>query len=837
MMQSSTQTNRPLSPKRLTLTLLALLLIAVAGTLLLRDAMAPKSDRSFLPFLPDSFYLQESNLFSKEPALLVDFNSVTALDSTHLVAVGDGGTILRSEDSGKTWQSSRSDTGHTLRSVTALDTTHLVAVGNGGTILRSEDSGKTWQSSRSDTGNALFSVTALDTTHLVAVGTGGTILRSEDSGKTWQNHPMKLGINLKDSVMVGDALLMCGSNGIIWLYDRERNRLEPLPYQSRFGYLFYIVLLLMLMAAATVLYYGSKTASENRLDKVETDRPLRSIAEDRYGYAVLVESIVTLLSAPHTQAPLCVALDGEWGSGKSSIVHSARGILSDLGINNLLFNVWHYQNEKNLLAALMRQFLDQLVPPHFSVAGVGFRMKIFFYRVVKKPDTLILLLLIIMAATVLNVRFWDQHNWLVGGADLLLALWLAGKSIRSYSKDIEWFVGNSRRFFGVKDFDHHIGLRDEFKKELEILIRSVSNRCVLFIDDLDRCQDSDILTLMQTINYLSTIDNLYIVMAVDEHKVIDAIARAFKTDGSDGVEQAQHYIEKIFNITLTLPPIGSNAVRLFELSEAEKKSYRWLDRIRRFKDLVMGYAVVVAVAVVLAFYYAPISQSIQRLFPEDTPKPSQTAVVSGGDQNVTDQVTAAVPVDINKTVLAPKKVYHIPAKREPQIWIERGSNAIVFVFLLVGLVALIHLILLAYLRRKKEFKEQKDHDRYIWQSLHQIEGITPRKAKIIYNQVRMLSMIGRRRFVSRRDNMIEWMILSILKWSLYLVLAATDRENAHEVKAVLWGESKTKEQDDATFEGEIGQIIAYLRGEVELQEHDLLAGKLEITRLDQEVKE
>jgi photosystem II stability/assembly factor-like uncharacterized protein len=60
-----------------------------------------------------------------------------------------------------------------------------VAVGLGGTILRSTDGGGTWSSQPSATPNYLGGVACLSPSPCLAVGGIGTILRSMDGGSTW----------------------------------------------------------------------------------------------------------------------------------------------------------------------------------------------------------------------------------------------------------------------------------------------------------------------------------------------------------------------------------------------------------------------------------------------------------------------------------------------------------------------------------------------------------------------------------------------------------------------------------------------------------------------------
>ncbi|TNF83356.1 hypothetical protein FGE05_08885 [Pseudomonas sp. ICMP22404] len=61
-----------------------------------------------------------------------------------IVAVGEMGLVIYSDDAGQTWQQAVSPTSVMLTAVTAVDATHGWAVGHDGVILSTQDAGATW---------------------------------------------------------------------------------------------------------------------------------------------------------------------------------------------------------------------------------------------------------------------------------------------------------------------------------------------------------------------------------------------------------------------------------------------------------------------------------------------------------------------------------------------------------------------------------------------------------------------------------------------------------------------------------------------------------------------
>jgi photosystem II stability/assembly factor-like uncharacterized protein len=105
-----------------------------------------------------------------------------------IVAVGDRGVVLLSDDGGKQWRQARSvPVRSALTSVSFADARRGWAVGHWGVVLATDDGGETWQLQRSDTleDRPLFAVHAFDARHLVAVGLWSLVLTSADGGKNW----------------------------------------------------------------------------------------------------------------------------------------------------------------------------------------------------------------------------------------------------------------------------------------------------------------------------------------------------------------------------------------------------------------------------------------------------------------------------------------------------------------------------------------------------------------------------------------------------------------------------------------------------------------------------
>jgi photosystem II stability/assembly factor-like uncharacterized protein len=171
------------------------------------------------------------------------------LDVVHagsrLVAVGDRGHILYSDDQGATWTQAKVPTRQLLTSVFFVDDKHGWAVGHDAQILASEDGGVTWTKQYEDLKREapLLDVWFKDVNSGFAVGAYGALLETTDGGKNWEDASDRLDnedqYHLNGIAAVKDAgLFIVGEQGSMFRsadWGQTWEKLEG-PYQgSLFG--------------------------------------------------------------------------------------------------------------------------------------------------------------------------------------------------------------------------------------------------------------------------------------------------------------------------------------------------------------------------------------------------------------------------------------------------------------------------------------------------------------------------------------------------------------------------------------------------------------------------
>jgi len=195
-----------------------------------------------------------AQLFAAEPlttanGLLLD---ATVVGNT-VIAVGERGHILRSADSGQTWEFLPSPTHATLTGISFADSNWGWIVGHDGTILVTRDGGVSWTEQYNDKTLSFLDVLAFDAKHACAIGAFGSLFITEDGGSTWtQRKALEEDLHLNRITASGDdTLFIAGERGT--LLRTTRNLHEFTAIHTGYEGSFFGVLPL---GANTVLAYG-----------------------------------------------------------------------------------------------------------------------------------------------------------------------------------------------------------------------------------------------------------------------------------------------------------------------------------------------------------------------------------------------------------------------------------------------------------------------------------------------------------------------------------------------------------------------------------------------------
>lgn len=187
-----------------------------------------------------------------------------------LVAVGERGTVLLSDDNGNGWRQAAVPVNNTLTAVRFADSRQGWAIGHAGVVLHSDDGGEHWALQLDGTEAARLELNAAqasgdearlgaakrlladgadkpwlalsfsDARHGVVVGAYGLAMATEDGGATWQSWmgrlPNPQGLHLYAVQRQGPALYIAGEQGLFLRSADDGAHFEAVatPYEGSF---------------------------------------------------------------------------------------------------------------------------------------------------------------------------------------------------------------------------------------------------------------------------------------------------------------------------------------------------------------------------------------------------------------------------------------------------------------------------------------------------------------------------------------------------------------------------------------------------------------------------
>lgn len=202
--------------------------------------------------------LQRPALQAQAPAKAVLMAVATA--GARLVAVGERGLVVLSDDRGRSWRQAPCPVSVGLTVVRFADERHGVAVGHGGTVLTTADGGESWVlrldgrrlasqlQSQATTPEArqeaerlvadgpdkpFLDVVVWDARRMLAVGAYGLAFHTDDGGQTWtpwmDRLPNPKALHWYVARRQGDVLLLAGEQGLLARSVDGGSRFEALP--------------------------------------------------------------------------------------------------------------------------------------------------------------------------------------------------------------------------------------------------------------------------------------------------------------------------------------------------------------------------------------------------------------------------------------------------------------------------------------------------------------------------------------------------------------------------------------------------------------------------------
>lgn len=286
---------------------------------------------------------------------------------------------------------------------------------------------------------------------------------------------------------------------------------------------------------------------------------------DFLNFSGVADTVAEIIVQAHGQ-PASIGVSGSWGSGKSSMIKLVRRALEDRvqghasGFVYVEFNAWLYQGYDDARAALLEIIATKLAEEaRARETGID------------------------KAQNLLKRVNWLRAAKLGTGSALALALGLPPTSVVSEvvrtrnklaSDDVEESdvanLGDSvdetgDSFGGLLKPNPELSPPREIhaiRENFEQTLKEIGITLVVLIDDLDRCLPPTTISTLEAIRLFLFLDNTAFVIAADNAMIKHAVRQHF---GGVDEELVTNYFDKLVQIPIRVPPLGTQEVRAYML--------------------------------------------------------------------------------------------------------------------------------------------------------------------------------------------------------------------------------------------------------------------------------
>lgn len=301
------------------------------------------------------------------------------------------------------------------------------------------------------------------------------------------------------------------------------------------------------------------------------DLPAR---EDRLGRTPLVHTLADMLASPDQSLPMTIALLGDWGSGKSSVILQLKERLKLLaqrprrsGYLFAEFNAWEYEQTDNIQAGLAQEVvrgltagLDWRDKLRLAVANASKQHGWDFYLTVSGLllAGLLALLGVVNMDKLSDLNPMTQSVLGTGGAAVLLYTLL--RTWQQTRRFLEHPLAEKlSTYLQLPNYGKHLGLVPVIKSEIKSLCAARLNeneRLLVVVDDLDRCKPAYITETLDAIRLVMNLEKVAVIIAIDDRIAFRAVAdhyRGLAEDGKRSKEEiARDYLGKIIQLPVNL---------------------------------------------------------------------------------------------------------------------------------------------------------------------------------------------------------------------------------------------------------------------------------------------
>lgn len=278
--------------------------------------------------------------------------------------------------------------------------------------------------------------------------------------------------------------------------------------------------------------------------------------QDKIGRQQLVEKIKYLIDALPQDEHFCLALDGEWGSGKSFVMGMLRESLKEhseyIVIN---YDAWKNNFYSDPLIAILSCIIDAMQEQLSEING--------FQEAVK-------------AAGKEAINSFLKSNKQAG-------------KIASFIKTIVHVINRVQKPFqkdttkgSISEFKSYQSLLSDVQDCLTKITeyheyQNKVNKIIILVDEIDRCLPNEQLIVLERLHHLFAVKNCAVIVALNKKAIYSTFDNQY---GGNGIEYLRKFFSYNFVVETEYTTFLSNLIKDFieDINNSKKQDYVYTEQ-------------------------------------------------------------------------------------------------------------------------------------------------------------------------------------------------------------------------------------------------------------------
>lgn len=224
-----------------------------------------------------------------------------------------------------------------------------------------------------------------------------------------------------------------------------------------------------------------------------------------------------------------LALNNEWGAGKTTFIKMWRQHLNNKGVKTLYFNAWENDFEKDVLVALISE-LEELKESKNKAAYKNLLTKAASLTKKVAPGI---------------VKAGLKRAGIDGEAALDILQGTAEVGFEALEEEIKSYTQRKKSLA-------------EFRISLEEFVETADpkNPIIFFIDELDRCRPTYAVEVLEEVKHLFSVPGIVFVLSIDKEQLGHAVRGVY---GSEQIN-SEEYLRRFIDLEYSLPKPDTSAI-------------------------------------------------------------------------------------------------------------------------------------------------------------------------------------------------------------------------------------------------------------------------------------